>query len=118
MSSFVLHILIYIILILLCLAYFLILYVINLRLYHDYYSRRQKTFMNEWEATIFNYLQLSGDPEELIKNVTPRKYLFLLELLRGFLISLKGSEYEKPSARHGGRVAGGDRGSFRYCSLS
>jgi len=51
--------------------------------------------MNEWEATIFNYLQLSGDPEELIKNVPPRKYLFLLELLRGFLISLKGSEYEK-----------------------
>lgn len=95
MSSFLLHILIYTILILLCLTYLLILYVINLRLYHDYYSRKQKTFTDEWEATIFNYLQLNGDPEELIKKVPRRKYLFLLELLRGFLITLKGSEYEK-----------------------
>jgi HEAT repeat protein len=95
LSSFLLHILIYIILILLCLTYLLILYVINLRLYHDYYSRKQKTFTEEWEETIFKYLQLRGDPEELIKKVPRRKYLFLLELLRGFLISLTGSEYEK-----------------------
>jgi len=38
---------------------------------------------------------LKGDPEELIIKVPRRKYLFLLELLRGFLISLKGIEYER-----------------------
>jgi hypothetical protein len=69
--------------------------VVDLRIYHEYYFRRQKTFTDQWEATIFNYLQLKGDPEELIKKVPRRKYIFLLELLRGFLISLKGSEYEK-----------------------
>jgi hypothetical protein len=95
LSFFLLHILIYIILVLLCVTYLLILYVINLRLYHDYYSRRQKRFTDEWEATIFKYLQLRGNAEEFIKKVPRRKYLFLLELLRGFLITLKGSEYEK-----------------------
>lgn len=95
MNLFLLHFLIYIIIILICLAYLLILYVVNLRLYHDYYSRRQKKFTDEWEANIFNYLQLQGNPEELIKKVPRRKYIFLLELLRGFLLALKGSEYEK-----------------------
>ena len=95
MSSFLLHILLYIILILFCLTYLLILYVINLRLYHDFNTRRQKIFTNEWETTVLNYLQLRGDPEDLVKKVPRRKYLFLLELLRGFLLSLKGNEYEK-----------------------
>jgi hypothetical protein len=95
LSSFLLHILIYIILILLFLTYFLILYVINLRLYHDYITRKQKIFTEEWEATIFKYLQLREGPEDLVKKIPRRKYLFLLELLRGFLLSLKGSEYEK-----------------------
>ena len=95
MSSFLLHILIYIIFILLCLTYLLILYVINLHIYHDYITRRQNIFTDEWEATIFKYLQSGENLEELIKKVPRRKYLFLLELLRGFLLSLKGREHEK-----------------------
>jgi hypothetical protein len=80
---------------LLCLVYLLILYVIDLRLYHDYLARRQHKFADKWEKAIFQYLQLRGDPEDFIKKVPRRKYLLLLELLRQFLLSLKGSEYEK-----------------------
>ncbi|MDR3611644.1 MAG: hypothetical protein P4L27_13830 [Ignavibacteriaceae bacterium] len=95
MSYILLHIIVYIIFILLCTVYLLILYVIDLRLYHDYLTRRQHKFEDQWEKAIFQYLQLRGDPEDFIKKVPSRKYLLLLELLRQFLLSLTGSEYEK-----------------------
>jgi hypothetical protein len=89
------HILILIILILFLSTYFLIVFVISLRLLNIYRDNRQKEFLEKWESTIFEYSTSEMKPSDVVNQIPRKKFKYLIECLRPYLISLKGDDFKK-----------------------
>ena len=55
----------------------------------------ERNFILRWEDRIFDYLSTDKTPQDLIKLFSRYGYKYLLQFLRGYLISLKGADKEK-----------------------
>ena len=83
---------------LLILAYVLVMQVVFLRLLHGYQAKQEQKFFTLWEERVFNFLESNEKPEQIIKKIRRRKYLYLLHYLREFLLMLKGEDFERLSS--------------------
>ncbi len=89
------HFIILTILLLLLSSYILIGFVIFLRIINKYRIKQRTIFLNNWESIIFSYIENESAPKELINKIPKRKYKYLLEYLKEFLLSLKGEDFNK-----------------------
>lgn len=89
------HFIILTILLLLLSSYILIGFVIFLRIINKYRIKQRTLFLNKWESFIFSYLENENDPKELINKIPKRKYRYLLEYLKEFLLLLRGEDFNK-----------------------
>ncbi len=89
------HFIIVTILLLLISSYILIGFVIFLRIINKYRIKQKTLFLNNWESFIFSFLENESDPKDLINRIPKRKFKYLLEYLKEFLLSLKGEDFNK-----------------------
>ncbi len=76
----------------------LVAFVVILRIINGYTSNQQAKFFSKWESLIFSFLENDEPPQALIKKIPRRKYKYLLEYLREFLLTLKGADFERLSS--------------------
>jgi len=79
--------------ILLAFIYFLILFILIVRILEQLSEKRQKNFVKRWEEKIFEYLADSEDPISVIKLFPKSSYKYLLKNLNGYLLTLKGNDW-------------------------
>ena len=84
-----------IVLILLVLIYLLVLFILMVRYLEQTRKMVEKNFILRWEDRIFDYLSTDKTPQDLIKLFNKYGYKYLLQFLRGYLITLKGADKEK-----------------------
>ncbi len=89
------HLIVFAILLLLSLSYLLIVFVVVLRIFNNYTTKQQTRFLNDWESLIFSFLENDESPAELISKIPKRKYKYLLNYLREFLLTLSGKDFER-----------------------
>lgn len=89
------HLIVLSILFLLGLSYLLIGFVVALRIINNFRAKQQKIFLNKWESLIFSFLENDELPDELVAKIPRRKYKYLLNYLREFLLTLSGKDFER-----------------------
>ncbi|MHB8578305.1 MAG: HEAT repeat domain-containing protein [Ignavibacteriaceae bacterium] len=73
----------------------LIGFVVVLRILNNYRIKEQTKFLNNWESLIFSFLENDESPAVLISKIPRRKYKYLLNYLREFLLTLNGKDFER-----------------------
>ena len=89
------HLIVLSILFLLSLSYLLVGFVVALRIINNFRAKQQKIFLNKWESLIFSFLENNELPEDLLAKIPERKYKYLLNYLREFLLTLSGKDFER-----------------------
>lgn len=92
------HFIILTILLLLLTSYVLIVFVVILRIANNFRAKQQAKFFDKWESLIFSFLESNESPSGLTDKIPRRKYKYLLEYLREFLLTLKGEDFERLSS--------------------
>jgi len=87
-----------VIFVLLSLIYFLILFILIVRILERVREKRERNFIARWEEKIFEYLASDIRPSEILNLFPKSSYTYLLQNLRGYLLTLKGKDREKLTA--------------------
>jgi hypothetical protein len=84
-----------IVLILFVLIYLLVLFILMARFLEQTRKMVERNFILRWEEMIFEYLSTDKSPQDTIVLFTRYSYKYLLQFLRSYLLTLKGSDKEK-----------------------
>lgn len=82
-----------VIFVLLASIYLLILFILIIRILEQLREKKQKNFVKRWEEKIFEYLADNGNPIAIVNLFPKSSYKYLLQNLRGYLLTLKGNDW-------------------------